>query len=38
MGQEMTRLLLNQISRPVDAPRRVILETSLVVRQSSTPM
>jgi DNA-binding LacI/PurR family transcriptional regulator len=38
MGQEMTRLLLNQISRPVDAPRRVILETSLVVRQSSAPM
>lgn len=35
MGREMARLLLHAIRHPADPPRRVILETSLVVRQSS---
>ena len=38
MGREMTRLLLQGIRHPGDAPRRVILDTSLVIRQSSAPM
>ena len=37
MGREMTRLLLGSLRR-ADAPRRVILDTSLVVRRSSAPM
>ena len=36
MGREMARLLLHAIRHPTDPPRRVILETSLVVRHSST--
>lgn len=35
MGREMTRLLLQEIRAPGGAPRRVILETRLVVRESS---
>lgn len=35
MGREMTRLLLETIRRPGGAPRRVILDTRLVVRASS---
>jgi DNA-binding LacI/PurR family transcriptional regulator len=38
MGREMTRLLLSSLRRGGDAPRRVILDTSLVVRSSSAPM
>ena len=38
MGREMTRLLLQAIRNPGDAPRRVILDTSLVIRHSSSPM
>ena len=38
MGREMTRLLLQSIRRPGEPPRRVILDTNLVVRQSSAPM
>lgn len=38
MGREMTRLLLHAVRHPQDAPRRVILDTSLVIRQSSSPM
>ena len=38
MGREMTRLLLHSVRQPTDPPRRVILDTSLVVRQSSSPM
>lgn len=38
MGREMTRLLLRSLRRPGDAPRRVVLDTSLVVRSSSAPM
>ena len=38
MGREMTRLLLRSVRRQPDAPRRVILDTSLVVRESSAPM
>jgi DNA-binding LacI/PurR family transcriptional regulator len=38
MGREMTRLLLRSIRGRDDAPRRVILDTSLVVRESSAPM
>ncbi len=37
MGREMTRLLLGSLRR-ADAPRRVILDTSLIVRSSSVPM
>ncbi|HYI66814.1 MAG TPA: LacI family DNA-binding transcriptional regulator [Candidatus Limnocylindrales bacterium] len=35
MGREMTRLLMQEIRAPGGAPRRVILETQLVVRESS---
>ena len=35
MGREMTRLLMQEIRSPGGAPRRVILETQLVVRDSS---
>jgi len=35
MGREMTRLLLDEIRLPGRAPRRVILDTELVVRGSS---
>ncbi len=35
MGREMTRLLIEQIRFPDRAPRRVILDTRLVVRGSS---
>jgi DNA-binding LacI/PurR family transcriptional regulator len=35
MGREMTRLLMQEIRSPGGAPRRVILETQLVVRESS---
>jgi len=38
MGREMTRLLLHGVRHADDPPRRVILDTSLVVRQSSSPM
>jgi DNA-binding LacI/PurR family transcriptional regulator len=38
MGREMTRLLLQSVRHPGDPPRRVILDTSLVIRQSSVPM
>jgi DNA-binding LacI/PurR family transcriptional regulator len=38
MGREMTRLLLRSIRGRDDAPRRVILDTSLVLRESSAPM
>ena len=35
MGREMTRLLMQEIRAPGGAPRRLILETELVVRESS---
>ncbi len=35
MGREMVRLLVDRLSQPSPVPRRVILETRLVVRQSS---
>ena len=35
MGREMTRLLMQEIRSPGGAPRRVILETQLVLRESS---
>ena len=35
MGREMVRLLIQEIRSPGGAPRRVILETDLVVRESS---
>lgn len=38
MGREMTRLLLAAVEHKGDAPRRVILDTSLTVRDSSAPM
>jgi DNA-binding LacI/PurR family transcriptional regulator len=38
MGREMTRLLLRGVRHPGEAARHVILDTSLVIRQSSTPM
>lgn len=38
MGREMTRLLLHGMRNADGPPRRVILDTSLVVRQSSVPM
>ena len=38
MGREMTRLLIQSIRQPNDPPRRVILDTRLVIRQSSAPM
>ena len=37
MGREMARLLLGALRR-ADGPRRVILDTSLIVRSSSVPM
>lgn len=38
MGREMTRLLVASFRGEDGAPRRVILDTSLVVRESSAPM
>ena len=38
MGREMTRLLLHGMRNADGPPRRVILDTSLVIRQSSAPM
>ena len=38
MGREMTRLLLHRIRHSDDPPRRIILDTNLVVRESSAPM
>jgi DNA-binding LacI/PurR family transcriptional regulator len=38
MGREMTRLLLRAIRHADGAPRRVILDTNLVIRASSAPM
>jgi DNA-binding LacI/PurR family transcriptional regulator len=38
MGREMTRLLLRTVRHRDDAARRVIHDTSLIVRQSSSPM
>ncbi|HEX2765443.1 MAG TPA: LacI family DNA-binding transcriptional regulator [Candidatus Limnocylindria bacterium] len=38
MGREMTRLLLDRARHPDVAPRHVILDTSLVLRESSQPM
>jgi DNA-binding LacI/PurR family transcriptional regulator len=38
MGREMTRLQLRSVRHRDDAARRVILDTSLIVRQSSSPM
>lgn len=38
MGREMTRLLLDRVRHPDAAPRHVILDTSLVLRESSRPM
>ena len=35
MGREMTRLLMQEIRTPGGPPRRVILDTELVVRESS---
>jgi DNA-binding LacI/PurR family transcriptional regulator len=35
MGREMTRLLMHEIRAPGGPPRRVILDTQLVVRESS---
>ena len=35
MGREMTRLLMEAIRRPGNAPRRVILDIQLVARASS---
>lgn len=35
MGREMTRLLMHEIRFPERAPRRVILDTELVIRASS---
>ena len=37
MGREMTRLLLQSIRRPGEPPRPEILDTKLVVRQTSAP-
>lgn len=37
MGREMTRLLIQEIRFPGAPPRRVILDTQLVVRESSSP-
>ena len=37
MGREMARLLMQEIRRPGAPPRRVILDTRLVVRGSSAP-
>ena len=38
MGREMTRLLLAAVEHKGGAPRRVILDTSLSIRDSSSPM
>ena len=38
MGREMTRLLLAAVEHRGGAPRRVILDTSLSIRDSSSPM
>ena len=38
MGREMARLLLHGMRNAEGPPRRVILDTSLAIRQSSTPM
>jgi DNA-binding LacI/PurR family transcriptional regulator len=38
MGREMTRLLVASIRGEDRSPRRVILDTSLIVRQSGAPM
>ncbi len=38
MGREMTRLLLGALRRAEGAPRRLILDTTLAVRESSAPM
>ena len=38
MGREMARLLLHAMRNADGPPRRVILDTSLAVRQSSAPM
>ncbi len=38
MGREMTRLLIHSVRHAGDPPRRVILDTDLVVRRSSSPM
>jgi DNA-binding LacI/PurR family transcriptional regulator len=35
MGREMTRLLMHEIRTAGGPPRRVILDTQLVVRESS---
>ena len=35
MGRELTRLLLEEIRSPGGSPRRVILDTRLIVRESS---
>jgi LacI family fructose operon transcriptional repressor len=35
MGREMTQLLMQEIRDPDRAPRRVILDTQLMVRGSS---
>ena len=37
MGREMTRLLMQEIRSPGAPPRRVILDTQLIVRGSSVP-
>jgi DNA-binding LacI/PurR family transcriptional regulator len=38
MGREMARLLLHGMRNAEGPPRRVILDTSLTIRQSSAPM
>jgi DNA-binding LacI/PurR family transcriptional regulator len=38
MGRDMTRLLLRAVRGEDDPPRRVILDTSLIIRESSAPM
>jgi DNA-binding LacI/PurR family transcriptional regulator len=38
MGREMARLLLHGMRNVEGPPRRVILDTSLTIRQSSAPM
>ena len=38
MGREMTQLLMQEIRSPDRAPRRVILDTQLIVRGSSSPL
>jgi DNA-binding LacI/PurR family transcriptional regulator len=36
MGREMTRLLMREVRSPGDNPRHVILDTSLVARESTS--